>query len=172
MPRLLSSLLCMIVAAGSSHAAPIRVTVLPIEFLKADYFPDHDVVSPEERSRLEMVADMIRQRLSSEGYDVASAADTAAAVTAADPGTRLHECNGCELDIGKTLGSDWVLVGWIQMVSNLIVNLNVVALQVDSGDRVAQAFVDLRGNNDRSWSRATAYLLDRTLVKRLQEAHR
>ena len=110
---------------------------------------------------------MLRERLREEGFEVASAERTQAAVTAARPGARLNECNGCERDIAAAAGGDWVLVGWIQLVSQLIVNLNVVAFDVETGERVAQAFVDLRGNNERSWRRATRYLLDEVLVERL-----
>jgi hypothetical protein len=165
-------MLSMVPIDGETRAGgeSTQVAVLPVEFLKADYFPDADVISPDERRRLDMVAGMIRERLSREGFDVATRSDTEAGVARADPGTRLHECNGCELDIGLALGADWVMVSWVQMVSNLILNLNVVVYEVSSGARVAQAFVDLRGNNERSWRRATTYLLDRILVARMNDA--
>jgi len=153
--------------AARPEAASPRVAMLPVELLKADYFPQPYGVTTEEQARLDMVAEIIRERLAAEGYRVVSSEATRDAVTAADPGTGLHECNGCERDIGAALEADWVLVGWVQLVSNLIVNLNVVAYDVGSGRRVAQAFVDLRGNNERSWRRATQYLLDRILVQRL-----
>ena len=160
-------ILCVLSTSAATAAPQPTIIVLPIEFLKADYFPDADRISEVEQTRLHMVADIIRERLTKERYQVVSAEDTRAAVVAADPGTYLHECNGCERDIGASVGADWVLVSWIQMVSNLIVNLNVVVYDVKTGRRVAQAFVDLRGNTDRSWRRATVYLLDRILVARL-----
>ena len=58
-------------------------------------------------------------------------------------------------------------VGWIQFVSYLILNLNVMVVDVETGAPVARAFVDLRGSTDRSWRRATTYLLDNLLVDRL-----
>jgi len=160
---------CAASPASAQPATP-RIVVLPVELLKADYFPDPHRVTADEQARLDMVAALIRERLIAEGYPVVSAAGTRDAVIAAAPGTWLHECNGCERDIAAALGADWVLVGWIQLVSNLIVNLNVVAYDVGSGRRVAQAFVDLRGNNERSWRRATQYMLERILVERLAGA--
>ena len=53
------------------------------------------------------------------------------------------------------------------MVSYLILNLNVTVIDVESGAPVAHAFVDLRGNTERSWRRATTYMLDNILVDRL-----
>ena len=149
-----------------AEAGP-RVAVLDIELLKADYLPNADRILPEERRRLDMVAELVRDRLRAEGYDTVPAAQTRAAIHAADPGQYLHSCNGCERRIARDLGADWVAVGWIQFVSYLILNLNVMVIDVESGAPVAGAFVDLRGNTDRSWRRATVYMLDNILVDRL-----
>ena len=152
--------------AGAAEAGP-RVAVLDVELLKADYLPNADRVTPEERARLDMVAELVRERLRAEGYDAVPAAETTAAIHAADPGQYLHSCNGCERRIARDLGADWVAVGWIQFVSYLILNLNVMVVDVETGAPVARAFVDLRGSTDRSWRRATTYLLDNILVDRL-----
>ena len=156
--------------SAGAGAQQLKLVVLPIEFLKADYFPDAHRINAEERARLGIVAELVRERLRREDYDVVAADVTADAVVRADPGAALHQCTGCERDIGASVGAQWVLVGWIQMVSNLIVNLNMVAYDVETGRRVAQAFVDLRGNTERSWRRATEYLLKRLLVERLNAA--
>ena len=159
-------LLCL-PGLAAQCAEPKRVAVLDVELLKADYLPDPHRITSEERRRLDMVADLIRDRLRAEGYDPVSAALTRAAIQAADPGQYLHACNGCERDIARDLGADWVAVGWIQLVSYLIINLNVLVIDVESGVPVARAFVDLRGNTERSWRRATIYMLDNILVDRL-----
>ena len=159
-------LLCL-PGLAAQCAEPKRVAVLDVELLKADYLPDPHRITPEERRRLDMVADLIRDRLRAEGYEPIPAALTRAAIQAADPGQYLHACNGCERDIARDLGADWVAVGWIQLVSYLIINLNVLVIDVESGAPVARAFVDLRGNTERSWRRATIYMLDNILVDRL-----
>jgi hypothetical protein len=158
-------------AAAPAHPqaadAPKRVAVLDIELLKADYLPDAHTVTTEERRRLDMVAELIRTRLREEGYDPVPAAATQEAIREASPLQRLHACNGCERVIARSLSADWVLVGWVQFVSNLILNLNVVAIDVETGASVAHAFVDLRGNTERTWRHATSYMLDHILVDRL-----
>ena len=159
----------LILALPAAHSAEPwrRVAVLDVELLKADYLPNADRIMPEERRRLDMIAEIVRDRLRAEGYDTVSAAQTTAAIDAADTGQYLHACNGCERRIARDLGADWVVVGWIQFVSYLILNLNVLAIDVETGAPVARAFVDLRGNTDQSWQRATNYLLDNILVDRL-----
>lgn len=144
-----------------------RVAVLDIELLKPDYFPSPHEPTLDEQRRLDMVAELLRARLLKDGYEVVARDATRAAIRDANPNQYLHQCNGCEREIAGALGADWVLVGWVQLVSNLIVNLNVVVFDVESGEIVAKAFVDLRGNTDRSWHRATEYLLDNILMARL-----
>lgn len=166
-PALLAAALLSLPGQAAQCAEPKRVAVLDVELMKADYLPDPHRITPEERGRLDMIADLIRDRLRAEGYDPVPAAQTRAAIRAADPGQYLHACNGCERDIARDLGADWVAVGWIQLVSYLILNLNVLVIDVESGAPVARAFVDLRGNTERSWRRATIYMLDNILVDRL-----
>ena len=164
---LLAAALLSLPGQAVQCAEPKRVAVLDVELMKADYLPDPHRITPEERGRLDMIADLIRDRLRAEGYDPVPAAQTRAAIRAADPGQYLHACNGCERDIARDLGADWVAVGWVQLVSYLILNLNVLVIDVESGAPVARAFVDLRGNTDLSWRRATIYMLDNILVDRL-----
>ena len=161
------ALLAPAAPAAESVDAPKRIAVLDIELLKADYLPDADRTTPDEGHRLDLVADRIRERLRAEGYEPVSATRTKAAIRAADPGQYLHACNGCERRIGRSLDADWVAVGWIQFVSYLILNLNVMVVDVETGVPVARAFVDLRGTTEQSWMRATTYLLDNILVDRL-----
>ena len=162
---LVLTMLIPVVAMGEDHAP--RIAVLDIELLKADYLPDAHTVTVEERDQLDIVAELVRSRLRKEGYDVVSAELTREAVREANPLQYLHACNGCERDIARDVAADWVLVGWIQVISYLILNLNVVAIDVESGAPVAHAFVDLRGNTERTWRRATRYMLDNILVERL-----
>ena len=171
MALLAAALLGPAVPAAQSAEPDKRVAILDIELLKADYLPDAHRITPEERRRLDMVADLIRNRLDAEGYDTVPSAQTKAAILAADPGQYLHACNGCERRIARALGADWVAVGWVQFVSYLILNLNVLVIDVETGAPVASAFVDLRGSTDRSWRRATAYMLDHILVERLARRH-
>ena len=159
--------LALLAVPVSAESASPRVAVLDIELLKADYLPDADRVTPEERTRLDMIAELVRERLRREGYDAVSAAATGAAIADAKPLQYLHACNGCERRIARALGADWVAVGWIQFVSYLILNLNIVVTDVETGHVVARAFVDLRGNTERSWRRATHYLLDNILIERM-----
>jgi hypothetical protein len=68
-------------------------------------------------------------------------------------------CDGCELDTARRMGAAVSVIGWVQKVSNLILNINLVMRDVATGQRVAAGSVDIRGDTDESWTRGLAYLL-------------
>ena len=71
----------------------------------------------------------------------------------------LWSCNGCDVDLARKAGARVSVIGWVQKVSNLILNLNVVIRDVGTGQRIAAGSVDIRGDTDESWTRGLAYLL-------------
>jgi hypothetical protein len=77
----------------------------------------------------------------------------------------LRDCNGCELDIGRALKADRVLLGWVQKVSNLILNINIRVEDVATGAVVLQKSVDIRGNTDDSWRRGLDALVSDMVEK-------
>jgi hypothetical protein len=147
--------------------ADYGIAVLGIELVSGDLNSGGEKLTAEEQARLQRTAAQIRAKLSEAGYRVIAAERTEAALVSDPHGQYLHACNGCELDYGRALGAHWVLVGWVQHVSNLILNLNVLVKDVESGALIASGFVDLRGNTDKAWARATDYLMVNTLLDRL-----
>ena len=71
----------------------------------------------------------------------------------------LYRCNGCLAEVGQKLGTRLVAVGWVQRVSQLILNVNVSGRVAATGEEVLAKSVDLGGNNDESWTRAVAFML-------------
>ena len=57
-----------------------------------------------------------------------------------------------------------MVIGWVQKVSNLILNLNLQVRDVESGAIVSAASVDIRGNTDKSWRRGAIYLLEHRIL--------
>ena len=72
----------------------------------------------------------------------------------------LRDCNGCEIDIGKALHADVIVIGWVQKVSNLILNINLQATDVRTGEVLYAKSVDLRSNTDQSWLRGIHYMVE------------
>jgi len=79
--------------------------------------------------------------------------------------SQLHECNGCELDIARSLQADRVLIGWVQKVSNLILNINIQIEDAATGAILLNKSVDLRGNTDESWRRGVSSIVKSMIEK-------
>jgi len=71
----------------------------------------------------------------------------------------LQSCGGCDVQLARELGAKLAITGWVQKVSNLILNMNIAVRDADSGELVAGMSVDMRGNTQESWSRALNYLV-------------
>ena len=77
----------------------------------------------------------------------------------------LRGCNGCELKLAAGIDADLAGLGWVQKVSNLILNINLQVREVASGRLVYAGTVDIRGNTDESWQRGVRYLLERRVFR-------
>ncbi len=77
----------------------------------------------------------------------------------------IRGCNGCELDLARQLGAQQVAYGWVQKVSNLILNVNVVIEDAETGRPLHAESVDIRGNTDESWQRGLRYLLNERMFR-------
>jgi len=156
---LLSTALC-------AHAAGLK-SIAVLEFELVD---DQHELAPAsvEYDRLRAIHDQIEAAFTAEGlYRVVDTFPAAALIAQARARTTLHDCNGCELDIARALSADRVLIGWVQKVSNLILNINLRIEDAVTGDVVVAKSVDLRGNTDESWRRGAAALV-RSMVEKGQ----
>ena len=71
----------------------------------------------------------------------------------------LHDCNGCDLDVGRSLHADLVLVAWVDRVSGLILSLTYEIHEVQTGQIAARKSFDFRGDNDNAWNHAIDYMV-------------
>jgi hypothetical protein len=71
----------------------------------------------------------------------------------------LHDCNGCDLEVGRKLTADQVLVAWVNRVSGLILTLSYEIHDVATGQIAARKSFDFRGDNDTAWKHAIDYMV-------------
>ena len=112
--------------------------------------------NPEETRRLQMLEDMVVDRFHEEGFTFLSNAPQREQL---DRIANPAKCYGCDQRIGARLGADYVLVGEVQKVSNLILAMNLQLRSVADGALVAGRSVEIRSNTDDSWRRGMRYLL-------------
>ncbi len=142
--------------AGSAAASGPKVAVFNFELVDtslegASYGP-----RPDQQERLARGGNQLRDRLAKSGRVEVVDIVAVAAPTAA---TGLPTCDGCGAKFARELGADYSIVGWVQKVSNLILNMNIAVRDARSGQLLAVKSVDMRGNTDESWSRALDWLV-------------
>jgi hypothetical protein len=150
-------------AAGQAVAAdPPRLALFPTELFDTSLQGEVQGIDPADAARLALVDRELRAGLESSGrYRIVDTAPAAAAIARAG---YWRSCNGCEAAIAAGLGADLALVGWVQKVSNLILNINVTIRDVATRELVFAGGVDIRGNTDESWRHGIRYLLKNRLL--------
>lgn len=147
------------------QGAPLK-KVLMLDFELIDEQAP-EVPFPEAPARLAMISQRLRDGFAREKlYEVVDRGPFAAAIDAARKSQNLLDCNGCELELARAAGAERIQLGWVQKVSNLILNINVEVRDAASGKTVLMKSVDLRGNTDQSWQRGIDYLLRDMVEKR------
>jgi Protein of unknown function (DUF2380) len=160
-------LLLALAYARLSAADPKSIAVMDFELIDdmAEY--EQAEVKAAQDKRIQMISDELRREFAERKlYRVADNSGAAATIAKLTAGEALRTCNGCELQIGRELGVERIAIGWVQKVSNLILNINLEVKDVQSGDIVYRKSVDLRSNSDVSWMRGIRYLVDSIEEKR------
>lgn len=118
-------------------------------------------------SRLARLGEQMASGLHERGlYRIVETASVAAAVAQVRRDTEfLYRCNGCLGPIAEAAQVRLVGVGWVQRVSQLILNLNLAVWDVPGDRMTLTKSVDIRGDNDESWRRGVDYML-RDMVER------
>ncbi|MDT8858108.1 DUF3280 domain-containing protein [Paracoccaceae bacterium Fryx2] len=139
------------------------VAFLGITFIDTSTEGAYNGVRADETARIPLLEDAVRSRFAEEGLVLLPndpiAAELANTVNPAD-------CYGCEVRMAAKLGADYVLVGEVQKVSNLILSMNLVMRDVKTSEMVRGMSVDIRSNTDETWLRGIRYILKNHFFKR------
>jgi Protein of unknown function (DUF2380) len=159
----------LMLAAGLLFFGPIAKaaeTELPsLAVIGFELVDDHPDAARAEllRSRLTAIKKQLEQGLRDRNLYRVVETDTPAAQTLItaqrERNQFLYRCNDCLADVGKRLGTQLVAVGWVQRVSELILNVNVSVQDSQTGMEVLIKSVDLRGNTDETWARGVNFML-------------
>ncbi|THK35827.1 DUF2380 domain-containing protein [Ensifer sp. MPMI2T] len=139
-----------------------KVAFLGMTFVDLSTEGAYNGVRADETARLKLLEGAARDRLVAEGFVILSndsvATDLANTVNPAN-------CYGCDVRMGARLGADYVLVGEVRKVSNLVLSINLVLRDVRSGEMLRGLAVDIRSNTDDSWLRGLHYILKNHFFK-------
>ncbi len=157
----LAPLLAAGLGAGTTAQAATPVAVFEFELLDTSGEVDIRGPKPEEVRRLDLISDEVRRRLKEAGYDVLDLSPQQAQIADAAP---FRNCNNCELPIARALGAEIEVIGLVQKVSNLILNINFQLRDVATGKVLRAGSADIRNNTDESWLRGVSYLVRNRLL--------
>ena len=163
-----AAILCA--ALWISHAQVHGAELKTIAILDFELVDDQHELSPAtvEYQRLRAIRDQLQKEFNeSQLYRVVDLGPASELIKKYQSETQLHACNGCELDIARSLHADRVLIGWVQKVSNLILNINIQIEDAATGTVLLNKSVDLRGNTDETWKRGVSFLV-RSMVEKSQ----
>ncbi len=138
------------------------VAFLGITFIDTSTEGAYDGERPDQTARIVLLEDEVAERFAAEGFVLVDTAPEAERLAAT---TNPAECYGCDVRMADRLGADYVLVGEVQKVSNLIISMNLVMRDVESGVMVRGLSVDVRSNTDESWLRGMRYILKNHFFK-------
>lgn len=160
--RALLAVIVLLLSWAFAHAAdPPKLAVFDFEMIDTSLQGEMNGKRSDEQERLTKTGDQVRRELGESGkfriLDIAP-------VNAAAHQNNLQACGGCDAKLARQLGADLYITGTVQKVSNLILNVNVYLHDAQSGRLITAASVDMRGNTDESWSRATHYLMKERLL--------
>lgn len=144
--------------AATARATPVRLAVLDLELTGDLGGPQF---TAEHEARLRTQSAKLRQELQGSGlYQVVDNAPAQALIDKLkSQQLYLHDCNGCDLDVGRRLGVDVVLVAWVNRVSGLILTLTYEIHDVRTGQITDRKSYDFRGDNDAAWTHAIGYMV-------------
>ncbi|MEJ1160807.1 DUF3280 domain-containing protein [Prosthecomicrobium sp. N25] len=151
-------------APSSAAAAKVKVALFLFELEDTSLEGELRGERADETARLRLVTDEARRLIAEADPDVAfvDLAPVAAKLAEKAP---LYKCNGCEADLAREAGADLSVSGWVQKVSNLILNLNLSVRDARTGERLRLYSADIRTNSDEMWLRGMRYLVKNRLME-------
>ncbi|HEX5326119.1 MAG TPA: DUF3280 domain-containing protein [Acetobacteraceae bacterium] len=141
-----------------AQAASLRAAVFDFELDDTSLEGAMKGTDAAEQARLAQLDVQLRDVLTRSGkYTLVDMAPIAAQARTTD----LQACDACAISLAHKVGAQVAITGWVQKVSNLILNINLEIRDVATGRIVQGGSVDIRGDTDESWSRGLAFLIPR-----------
>jgi hypothetical protein len=157
-------LAALMVGTGGVTAAaePIKVAVFPFELVDTSQEGEMGGARADQQARLELLTAELATLLSASGrYEVVSIEPVRSDYDRLGP---MRGCNGCDIDLARAVGAEQGMVGIVQKVSNLILDVALYVRDVKTGRVVQVAKTSIRGNTDESWLRGLRFLVDKRIL--------
>ncbi len=155
-------LICATATKTASMGEPRTAAVFGFELIDTSAEGSLYGKRADETQRLALLSKILRDRLAASGhYSIVDLGSQADAIKNASP---LFSCNDCAGEFVTKAGADVGFTGYVQKVSNLILNINVEMWDGKTGKKFKVWSADIRGNTDESWTRGLNWLLDHRVL--------
>lgn len=145
-----------------SSGAPPKAAIFDFQLIDTSIQGATRGVNANETKRIASISDQLRQLVAKSGkFEVVDVGP----VKAAAEKENLATCNGCDATLAKKIGADLAIVGTVQKVSELILNVTLYVRDANSGKLVGAMSADMRGNTDESWSHTLSWLVRNRLLQ-------
>ena len=160
--RLMMLSLTIVIAALPVAAETRRIAVFNFDLIDDSQEGEMNGVRADETQRLVLISDELRRLLKADGrYEPVDTAPVADDIERLKP---MYKCNHCEDDLARKLGVNYVMIGTVQKVSNLILNLNLYVRDV-AADKIIQGMSsDIRSTSDDSWMHGVRWVVKNQLL--------
>lgn len=160
--RLFCTLVGVLMAALPAAADPMKTAVFDFDLIDDSQEGEMNGLRADETARLKLISDELRAKLTADGrYQVLDLAPIADEIKAKAP---MYKCNQCEDDLAKKVGADYLIIGTVQKVSNLILNLNLYVRDVNQAKIIKVMSSDIRSNSDDSWMHGINWVIKNQLL--------
>jgi hypothetical protein len=150
-------LACLFAIPALPATAATKAAVFPFDLHDAQQ--DGELIpqyNPDDLRRLKLIADELRTLMQKDGrYAVVDLSPKKKEIEAAAP---FNQCNGCEVPIGKEAGADIAVTGYVDKVSDALINLTIVARDTKTGVLTKTMSASINGNSDDLWLHGVRYL--------------
>ncbi|HYW75962.1 MAG TPA: DUF3280 domain-containing protein [Gammaproteobacteria bacterium] len=151
-------LAALTLSASQAHAGPAPSLLVPRFDLVQTAPPDQRYDQKADHARIRLITRRVRAAFgASKHYRVLDRGPKDRRPPYAYTG-----CHACIYDWARARGADYVLVGWVQKESRLILFISMALLNVHSHKVVQTGSVSLRGDTDSVWIHGARYLLEHT----------
>lgn len=146
----------------ASADAPKKIAVFNFDLIDDSQEGEMNGVRTDETQRLVLISDELRRLLKADGrYEAVDLTSIAADIERLRP---MYKCNHCEDELARKVGADYVMIGTVQKVSNLILNLNLFVRDVKAEKIIQGMSSDIRSNSDDSWMHGVRYVVKNQLL--------
>jgi Protein of unknown function (DUF2380) len=142
--------------AAPAFAAP-KVAIFPFDIRDVEIEGDL-MAKPKDYdlARMKLVAEELKTLMEKSGaYEVVDLAPFAADVEKASP---FSTCNGCEAELGKKVGADLAVTGYVDKLSDSLISLQLYARDTATGEVKKTMAAEIRGNTDELWLHGIRWL--------------